>query len=171
MFIFESATLKRSRSVFYLSYPQSENENHEELNKYFRQIGEEIKLSFEGNVGDEIMRLGGDGTKGYAFFDITCTNEQFFSGLIVISGYSKAELIYFRCMPICLDITKASHIPVWSFAGKINKKINNIEKNTPYCIINNTAYSVNNLYSGQRLRLRRKNYRSLLRLDPLCKVI
>lgn len=167
LFTFENITLRRSRNVFYLSYPQTDDEGCRELNEYLAEIGKDMKEGFEGHVGDEIIRFGEKDVKGYAFFDITCANTRFFSGMIIISGYSKGELIYFRCMPICLDASKASHIPLWSLGEKINSK----EKNTPYCIINNTAYSVENLYSGQRIKLRQKNYRSLIRFNSLCGII
>ena len=114
----------------------------------------------------EIIRLGGDGARGYGFFDLTSSNENFISGLFSILGYSGGELIYFRCMPVCMDAVSGMHIPIGRFMEK-NRVKTRKEKNTPYCIIDNKAYYIENLYSGQRFKLRRKNYRSLLKFVPV----
>lgn len=175
MLSFENKTIKKKSGVFCLSYPKLEGEEYPILTEYFSSLGEMMRYGIENRVGDEILGCCQGRLVGYCFVDPTCFNEKFFSALIVYLVYSAGEVVYFKCMPVCLDSVSGMHchpgsikLDKWENSStekniKGSKKL----KNIPYCVMGNTVYRVENCYSGERIKLRRRNYRSLLSFTPI----
>ena len=163
MFYMNNTTFLYDDNVFCFSLPRFSGLGYDLLNEYFQKLGEKLKDSVEGEKFFGECIQGKRGGRFYLFFDVLTLNEKYLSGILVLLGYEFSELVIFRCYPITLNVLNVQHLSV---SRLLDKK----QKNIPYCIFDNTVYGVKNLYTGQRMKMRRKNYRMLISFEMVGRV-